>query len=46
MERVDDHDRARERKSDRDRPAAESLEKGRLRAALEADVRDPAWERG
>ena len=46
VQRIDEHDRAGEWKPGRDRPAAESFDKGRLPAALEADVRDPARERG
>ena len=46
VQRIDEHDRPGEREPGRDRPAAESFDEHRLPAALEADVRDPARERG
>jgi hypothetical protein len=46
VKRVDEHDRPRERQPSRDCPAAEPFDKRCLSAALEADARDPACERG
>ena len=46
VQRIDEHDRPGEREPGRDRPAAESFDEHCLPAALEADVGDPARERG